>query len=98
TAAVAMGTRFVASDECDAHPRYKARLLEAAGRDTVLTELFEVGCLRPIACSATAHTSAGRPAGARHQGGARRGRGGCPGHTALRGPQGHSRGPGGPAR
>ena len=31
-AAVAMGTRFVASDECDAHPRYKARLLEAEGR------------------------------------------------------------------
>ena len=28
-AAVAMGTRFVASEECDAHPRYKARLLEA---------------------------------------------------------------------
>ena len=24
--AVVMGTRFVASDECDAHPRYKARL------------------------------------------------------------------------
>ena len=35
TAAVAMGTRFVASDECDAHPRYKARLLAAEGGDTV---------------------------------------------------------------
>src|SRR3954453_4887166 len=38
-AAVAMGTRFVASDECDAHPGYKARLLEAEGASTVLTEL-----------------------------------------------------------
>jgi nitronate monooxygenase len=46
-AAVAMGTRFVASDECDAHPRYKARLLEAEGRDTVLTELFDVGWPAP---------------------------------------------------
>jgi nitronate monooxygenase len=41
--AVVMGTRFVASDECDAHPRYKARLLEAEARDTVLTRLFNVG-------------------------------------------------------
>jgi nitronate monooxygenase len=41
--AVVMGTRFVASEECDAHPRYKARLLEADGGDTVLTELFDVG-------------------------------------------------------
>ena len=41
--AVVMGTRFVASDECDAHPRYKTRLVEAAGRDTVLTRLFDVG-------------------------------------------------------
>ncbi|HEY2202789.1 MAG TPA: nitronate monooxygenase [Solirubrobacteraceae bacterium] len=41
--AVVMGTRFVASDESDAHPRYKARLLQAEARDTVLTELFDVG-------------------------------------------------------
>jgi nitronate monooxygenase len=47
TVAVAMGTRFVASDECDAHPRYKAGLLEAEGRDTVLTELFDVGWPAP---------------------------------------------------
>src|SRR3954470_4904644 len=46
-AAVAMGTRFVASDECDAHPRYKARLLEAEGGDAVLTELFDVGWPAP---------------------------------------------------
>jgi NAD(P)H-dependent flavin oxidoreductase YrpB (nitropropane dioxygenase family) len=30
-------------DESDAHPRYKARLLEAEARDTVLTQLFDVG-------------------------------------------------------
>ncbi len=41
--AVVMGTRFLASDESDAHPRYQARLLEAEARDTVLTELFDVG-------------------------------------------------------
>ena len=45
--AVVMGTRFVASEECDAHPRYKARLLAAEGRDTVLTELFDVGWPAP---------------------------------------------------
>lgn len=41
--AVVMGTRFVASEESDAHPRYKTRLLNAQARDTVLTELFDVG-------------------------------------------------------
>jgi nitronate monooxygenase len=46
-AAVVLGTRFVASEECDAHPRYKARLLEAQGRDTVLTGLFDVGWPAP---------------------------------------------------
>ena len=45
--AVVMGTRFVASDECDAHPQYKRRLLAAEGRDTVLTELFDVGWPAP---------------------------------------------------
>ncbi len=45
--AVVMGTRFVASDECDAHPRYKGRLLAAEGRDTVLTGLFDVGWPAP---------------------------------------------------
>jgi nitronate monooxygenase len=45
--AVVMGTRFVASDECDAHPRYKGRLLSAEGRDTVLTDLFDVGWPAP---------------------------------------------------
>jgi len=41
--AVVMGTRFVACDESDAHPLYKARLLEAEARETVLTELFDGG-------------------------------------------------------
>ena len=41
--AVAMGTRFVASDESAAHASYKARLTEAVGEDTVLTDLFDVG-------------------------------------------------------
>jgi NAD(P)H-dependent flavin oxidoreductase YrpB (nitropropane dioxygenase family) len=41
--AVVMGTRFVASDESDAHPRYKERLIEAEARDTVLTTVFDVG-------------------------------------------------------
>ena len=41
--AVVMGTRFLASDESDAHARYKARLVQAQARDTALTELFDVG-------------------------------------------------------
>jgi nitronate monooxygenase len=45
--AVVMGTRFVASDESDAHPDYKRRLLSAKGRDTVLTDLFDVGWPAP---------------------------------------------------
>jgi nitronate monooxygenase len=46
-AAVVMGTRFVASEEFDAHPDYKARLLGAEGHDTVLTELFDGGWAAP---------------------------------------------------
>jgi nitronate monooxygenase len=42
-AAIVMGTRFVASDESAAHPLYKNCLLRAEARDTVLTELFDVG-------------------------------------------------------
>jgi hypothetical protein len=70
--AVVMGTRFVASDECDAHPHYKASLLAAEGRDTVLTELFDVGGRRHIACFATAPTSAGWQLVARLPGSAQR--------------------------
>jgi nitronate monooxygenase len=45
--AIAMGTRFVASEESLAHPRYRRRLLEADGSDTVLTDLFDVGWPAP---------------------------------------------------
>lgn len=41
--AVAMGTRFVASDESLAHPLYRRRLIDASGADTVLTDLFDSG-------------------------------------------------------
>jgi nitronate monooxygenase len=41
--AVRVGTRFVAAQEADAHPRYVAALLAATGDDTVLTEAFGVG-------------------------------------------------------
>jgi nitronate monooxygenase len=45
--AVVMGTRFVATDECDAHSLYKTRLLDAEARDTVLTRLFDMGWPAP---------------------------------------------------
>ena len=41
--AVVMGTRFVASAESAPNEGYKMRLTEAQARDTVLTELFDVG-------------------------------------------------------
>ena len=37
-AAVQMGTRFIATDECLAHPEYKAAILRSTARDIVLTE------------------------------------------------------------
>ena len=40
-AAAVVGTRFLLSDECRAHPGYKQRCVEAS--DTVLTELFGLG-------------------------------------------------------
>ena len=45
--AIAMGTRFVASAECEAHPIYKAALVRANGSDTVLTGLFDIGWPAP---------------------------------------------------
>lgn len=39
--AAAVGTRFLLSDECDAHEDYKLRCLEA--NETILTELFGLG-------------------------------------------------------
>jgi NAD(P)H-dependent flavin oxidoreductase YrpB (nitropropane dioxygenase family) len=43
--AVVVGTRFLLSDESDAHPEYKLRLL--AAHETVLTELFGAGWPAP---------------------------------------------------
>ncbi|MFO1319487.1 MAG: nitronate monooxygenase family protein [Burkholderiales bacterium] len=37
------GTLFVATEESDAHPRYKERLITASADDTVVTHLFEIG-------------------------------------------------------
>ena len=45
--AIAMGTRFVASAECEAHAIYKAALVRAKGSDTVLTDLFDIGWPAP---------------------------------------------------
>jgi nitronate monooxygenase len=45
--AIAMGTRFVATAESLAHPRYKQRLIDATAADTVLTNLFDVGWPKP---------------------------------------------------
>jgi nitronate monooxygenase len=42
-AAVRCGTRFVAADEADAHPRYVQALIAAGAEDTVLTEEFGNG-------------------------------------------------------
>lgn len=38
-----VGTRFVASEESEAHPDYKKRLLAAGETDTVYTEAFHLG-------------------------------------------------------
>jgi NAD(P)H-dependent flavin oxidoreductase YrpB (nitropropane dioxygenase family) len=42
-AAVRVGTRFVASEEADAHPTYVAMLIAASASDTVLCEAFSAG-------------------------------------------------------
>jgi nitronate monooxygenase len=42
-AGVRVGTRFLATPESGAHPRYVAALLAAGAEDTVLTEAFAVG-------------------------------------------------------
>ncbi len=42
-AAVAVGTRFVASDESTAHRVWKDALVAASAEDTVLTGLFDIG-------------------------------------------------------
>jgi nitronate monooxygenase len=38
-----VGTRFVASDESEAHPAYRKRLLDSCEIDAVYTETFHVG-------------------------------------------------------
>ena len=40
---VAVGTRFVASAECEAHPDYKKRLVGARETDTIRSETFHIG-------------------------------------------------------
>lgn len=41
---VSLGTRFVASDEANAHPEYKARIVASTAADTVYTkDLFDIG-------------------------------------------------------
>jgi nitronate monooxygenase len=42
-AGVWMGTRFLASQEADAHPVYKQKVLQAAETDTVYSNLFDGG-------------------------------------------------------
>jgi nitronate monooxygenase len=37
------GTLFVATTEANAHPRFKARIVEAEARDTVVTDTFSLG-------------------------------------------------------
>jgi nitronate monooxygenase len=37
----AIGTRFIASTECSAHPQYKHRILNAGATDTLHTTLFD---------------------------------------------------------
>jgi NAD(P)H-dependent flavin oxidoreductase YrpB (nitropropane dioxygenase family) len=62
--AVVVGTRFLLSDESDAHPEYKRRLLDA--RETVLTELFGAGWPAPhrvVANKATERWLRGDPRG-----------------------------------
>lgn len=41
--AAAIGTRFLASEECAAHPDYKRRILAAGSGDTVRTTMFDEG-------------------------------------------------------
>jgi len=45
---IQMGTRFVCSDECIAHPRYKQKILEAHDRHTVVTGQSVVSPLRSL--------------------------------------------------
>jgi len=66
-AGVAMGTRFLASQECAAHPEYKQRVVAAGANETVYNTLFDLEwpdaplrSLRNATLDAWEH--AGRPA------------------------------------
>jgi nitronate monooxygenase len=43
TAGARMGTRFVAAEESDAHPEYVRALIAAQAKDTIYTDVFDVG-------------------------------------------------------
>ncbi|MDQ1383788.1 MAG: nitronate monooxygenase, partial [Actinomycetota bacterium] len=45
--AVWIGTRFLATDECGVSDAYKARIMEATGDDTVLTDVFDLALGMP---------------------------------------------------
>ncbi len=42
-AGAALGTRFLATTECGAHPEYKRRILAAGAADTFYSTLFDIG-------------------------------------------------------
>jgi nitronate monooxygenase len=42
-----IGTRFLATDECGVSDAYKARVVAAAGADTVLTDAFDIAVGMP---------------------------------------------------
>lgn len=42
-AGAALGTRFLATSECGAHPEYKRRVLAAGAADTFYSTLFDIG-------------------------------------------------------
>lgn len=46
-AGVRMGTRFVATEESGAHPRYKQAIVEASADDAMVSDAFSVGLPRP---------------------------------------------------
>jgi nitronate monooxygenase len=65
--AVRIGTRFLATPECDAHPKYVHALLGAEGHDAVLTEYFDEYGAWPAAVRVLASAlEAARLSGNRH--------------------------------
>ena len=53
-----VGTRFIASEESDAHPAWIAAVIEATADDSVVTHAFNVGmpCRARTACCAARST------------------------------------------